>query len=906
MLKNLPLERDDNIGGAGGSDRIAAVVRGWRKELHWGLKPVVWLVLFGGMAGVCAAADKPGSAHADPVPTPTPTPAAAPAVGGATAANVDTAAAPRNENVAVNQIDTDGLKEANIRRGDNLTFIPLSTVEFSYFGAEHGRPPSDFVSQKPNPPLKAWHAELYESAQSSIFNARTFFQVGRVKPSHLNQFGGRFSGNIKGLGSLSGSIGQRHVRGMVNGNVLVPKADERTPLATDPAVRAIVQKFLNAYPKQLPNRPDFDERMLNTNAAQIIDETDTSLRLDRQIREKSKLVASHTLSRQNVHAFQLVAGQNPDNQIHSQRARLSLWRTVSARTEFTVGAEFQRTKSVLLPEPNAVGPRVRVGYQIDELGPDSHFPINRANNTWKWGFLARHQAAGSRHQLTAGGDTYRYQLNGVETYNSRGLIFFASNYGRTAIDNLRMGTPTTYEGSIGELERGFRNLSADFFAADNWRVSSRLQIYYGLRYNLVSAPVEVNNRDRIPYGCDCNNFSPRLAITYQLPHSWILRTHYTVSYGEIMPVTYQQIRFNPPVRYVQVQDPDLVNPLKSVNLNDPNGRTSITTLAPDMVSPYAHQYNLQFERRIGKDYALKMGYVGSRSLKLLNGFVTNRAVPVDGIPLTTGTVDERRPDPRYYEVKQLVNGGIAYLDFAQAVFESRLHKGLQWSATYSFGKAIDEGVDYVSTAANRDMTAGRAQSQYESFHDRKGPSNFDSTHTLLLHYSYDLPRFGSSKAARWTMNGWMWSGSTLMKTGTPLTLFVGSDAPGFGNVDGSPSDRPNILDPSILGATISNPTIAPQILRRDRFGYITPGDLRGSLGRGTFRKGGIANFNTALSRQWRLPREKAVVFRAEAYNLTNHPQFDEPNRNLNAAVFGKITNTLNDGRVFQFSLRIIL
>jgi hypothetical protein len=127
-------------------------------------------------------------------------------------------------------------------------------------------------------------------------------------------------------------------------------------------------------------------------------------------------------------------------------------------------------------------------------------------------------------------------------------------------------------------------------------------------------------------------------------------------------------------------------------------------------------------------------------------------------------------------------------------------------------------------------------------------------------------------------------------------------------VDGGPSDRPNILDPSILGKTISHPDQAPLILRRDRFAFIVPGERRGSLGRGTFRKSPIANFNAALTKQWRWGNssERTVLLRGEAYNLTNHPQFDEPQRNLSAPPFGKITNALNDGRVLQLGLRLIL
>jgi hypothetical protein len=104
--------------------------------------------------------------------------------------------------------------------------------------------------------------------------------------------------------------------------------------------------------------------------------------------------------------------------------------------------------------------------------------------------------------------------------------------------------------------------------------------------------------------------------------------------------------------------------------------------------------------------------------------------------------------------------------------------------------------------------------------------------------------------------------------------------------------------------TVGHPDTATSIISRSRFAYLTPGQHAGNLGRGTFRKASIWNWNAALGRQFRLPNEWNAQFRAEVYNLSNTPQFDEPQRNLTSPAFGKITNTLNDGRVFQFAFRL--
>jgi hypothetical protein len=799
---------------------------------------------------------------------------------------VGSGASKRNENVAIARIDTGALKELMVRLGNSVT-IADPALDRNNYATEHGQPPSEPVYLRPSPAAR-WHGTLHEAHQNSVFNARTFFQVGGVKPSRQNYYGASGGGPLGKQTSLLLDFSQRKIRGMVNGNVLVPLPSERAPRAAETRLRALIQGFLDAYPDILPNRLDFDPRALNTNAPQHIDESRGALTLLHPFSDRARLAFQYSAMHQFVSAFQLVAGQNPDNDIGSHTARLSLARE-TAGGAWESGVAFQRTRSQLLPEPDAVGPYVRFGYLIEELGPSPEYPIDRAQNTFRAGSqYARQQGA---HRWVLGVEFHRYQLNGIESRNQRPTIWFGNNFGRNAIENFLYGAANLYEISTGEVARGFRHSALQVYLGDSFRLAPRLEVKLGLRYGLETAPREVNGRTPIPYHCDCNNFAPLAGVAYTLPDQSVLRASYTLSFGQIYPVTYQQARFNPPeiVTYA-VANPDLLDPLAGAA----PGRSALVRIDPGLVSPYSSQYNLSWERPLFGRSHLRLGYVGSRTIKIPYSFATNRARPVPGIPLTTATVNERRPDPNYYEITHVFNNGIAYLDAAQAVYELPRLGGLLLRASYTFGKAIDTGTDYAHTAANRDAVRGRPQSDDEIWGDKKGLSDFDGTHYMLLQYSYQLP-------ARWEL-----SGATLVKTGTPLTLYIGSDAPGFGNVDGSPSDRPNILDPSILGRTIGHPDTAPLILRRDRFAYLAPGQSRGSLGRGTFRRQGVRNFNLALQRAFRLPgtNESTLAFRAEAYNAFNHAQFDEPQRNFGSPAFGKITNTLNDGRIFQLGLRL--
>ncbi|HNY39075.1 MAG TPA: TonB-dependent receptor [Bryobacteraceae bacterium] len=815
------------------------------------------------------------------------------------------ASAQRNENVIVFMIDTNAVKEANIRVGSTTTVITDPRAESQYFATEHGSAPSNIAGLRSQPAPSGLHGDAAYSHQNSLFNARTFFQVGGVKPSHRNLASGRLTGPLPGIsGFWTATYNQRDIRGMVNGNVLVPLANERTPLATDPAARAIIQGYLDAFPDELPNRPDFDIRALNTNAAQRIDSLAGTGRIDLLLPRRQRLMANYSIDRQRIRAFKFVAGQNPDTDLHTPRGAITWTRELSPGSDISLTASYQRGVSVLTSEPNAVGPRVRFGNQIEELGPDSMFPIDRTVNTFLYG--AAFSRRSGAHSITWGGDLTRFRQHGIESNNSRGYLQFQSNLGRTAIENFRLGLPTIYEVALGDLTREFANHTANGYLGDRWQVHSRLQLYLGLRYMADSSPVETSGIDKLPYSGDYNNFSPRLSLAWQAGNGWVVRSMYTTSFQKIPAVAYQQIRNNPPrVQYVTVNQPLLTDLLAGVSL-EAGGRYTPTWIAPELATPYSHQYNAAIEKRFGWGGLLRTSYIGSRTFKMLTAIIQNRADPVASIPLTTATVNLRRPDPRYYETYTILNGGVAYFDAGQASLELPSKKGFTGQFTYTFSKAIDEGSDFSATAANQDLVKNRNQWQYESFKDRKGLSNFDSPHAFTAALTYELPF--SRAASNWgrrVFGGWPLSSIHLWKKGTPSTLYVGSDSPGYGNVDGGPSDRPNIIDPSILGATISHPDNATRILSRDKFAFIRLGEQRGNLGRGTFRRARIWNWNGSAARRIQLPREWSAVVSGEVYNLSNTPQFDEPQRNLSSPSFGKITNTLNDGRVFQLGFRLI-
>ena len=813
----------------------------------------------------------------------------------------------RNENVQFNLVDNGALKELNVRLGTTATIVKEFNPASGYFGSEFGNAPRSAISL-PGGLRSGFHGQLYAGHLNSVFTARSFFQVGKVKPARENDYGFNAGFDLGKRTKFFFDASQQKIRGVVNGNVLVPKPDERTPLATDPATRQLVAKFLAAYPAELPNRTDINERALNTNAPQAINNNQANFRLDQALTRLDSLALQYQFTAQNVDAFQLVAGQNPNTDTKSHTARIGWTRSWNAKTVSTALLSYERVSSLLEPEKNAVGPFILVA-GLTGLGPDGTIPIDRVQNQIRSAFQIRRTEG--KHNLATGVTLIRRQVNSIETDVHRGFFSFNNDFKdeagnpRTAIENFRLGAPSQHIRSVGNIYRRFRQWEAQVYGGDNWQLTQRLSLQLGLRWQPTTKPVEVDDLNVIPFDSDWNNFAPTVGFAYRMPgKAGIFRGAYGAHFGEIFFVSYQQIRFSPPLnnKVVVVAPQSLLNPFQGEI-----GKPTVYALDPELATPYSHQYNLSWEPEWNKTLRLQFGYVGSRSHKLLVLWYLNRAHPLAGVETITRTIPQRRPNQDIADYRLTVNGSRGYFDAARASLAVQNWRGLTVDASYWFSKAIDLGASYTNTANENDSRKSRSQAEYESHRDMKGLSDFDQTHAFLLRTSYAIR---APKPGRWfsaVANGWNLSAIALVKTGIPFNISTGSDGPGFGNVDGNGGDRPILLDPSILGRTIADPDTSRQMLPRGAFRFIRPEEIAGlnerdSLGRNVFRKGPIRNINAQLSRSWSFKHDLRLTFRAESNNLFNTPQFAEPGFELANPNFGAITNTLNEGRTFKFTL----
>jgi hypothetical protein len=814
-------------------------------------------------------------------------------------ANTERGESRRNENVQITLIDNNATRELNSRIGTSATVVQEFLADRSYFTAEIGNSPRTGFQVAPQNGAGT-HGTFFWTHQNSIFSARSYFQVGGVQPARSNQYGVNLQSNLwkNGFGSIA--LNQTKNRGQVNGNVLIPLPSERIPLTTDPATYAIVARYFSAFPNVAPNRPDIAERALNANSPQSIDTDAHSAQITQQLTKNDTLSLRYAFTGQHVDAFQFVKGQNPNTTTKSHNAAATWRRALTAQTVMDVTGAFERQTTNLEPAADAVGPISVQGLTM--LGPPIDAPRWRVQNRYRGSASVQHKRGS--HTISMGFAMTRLQYNGDEPEVARGLAQFNPDFGRDGITNLRLGTPSRYFRSIGTAYRAYRNFDIQAYVGDRWQVTNTLTVTAALRWEPMTKPNDVTGRSRLPFDSDWNNFGPSLGVAYRLPDHWgVLRAGGTVSFGQIFPVTYGIDRYNRPYNSrVIVQAPDLRDPLAGLDLNPATIRSSRFLLNPNLTTPYSYQYNFSWETELSRNWRLTAGYAGSRSHKLFYNYLLNRAVFIPGIPFTTATVAERRPDPDAFEVLDIHNGSRAYYDAGLVTLSTPRWHNLSLTSSYWFSKAIDLGTDYTFTGVGNGARENAGQSGVNPRKDQKALSDFDQPHAALVQAAYDTGRHRGRLSS--LFNSWTVAAVTLVKSGTPINIVAGSDGPGFGNVDGLQGDRPTILDPSILGRTIGDPDTAAQLLPRSAFRFMNaPLEMQGNLGRNVFRKGKIANVNASVQRTFAI-QDWQVTFRAESVNFFNTPQFAGPGDNLASPNFAQITNTLNDGRTFRFTMRV--
>jgi outer membrane receptor protein involved in Fe transport len=439
-----------------------------------------------------------------------------------------------------------------------------------------------------------------------------------------------------------------------------------------------------------------------------------------------------------------------------------------------------------------------------------------------------------------------------------------------------------------------------FYAQDGWRVNERLTLNYGVRYDFFNyAQPQVKNPDAqlVALGLDTsrinvdsNNFAPRFGFAYKLSSSGrsAIRGGYGMFYGRT-PSIMTGTAFSQNGIQVQTYTLSANFPTYPNVLSAPpalSRRPDIFVFAPDYVQPLTHQWNINFEQQLGRDFAVTLGYLGVRGLHLSRSRDINLFPPTptqgslaDGTSVTflrhPGTGPGLRPLNNFGRVTLFDSGADSIYHGGFLQLTKRFSQSFQIQSSYTLSKVLDSRPDFTSVVVGVDDSKNAQYTLYPNL-DR-GRGNADVRHRFVFSglWAIDYAKSLSNPVARVLLSGYEFSTITQLQSGRPFNVTVGGDPNNDGN---TATDR-------------------------------TP-----FVGRNTLEGRGFASVDVRFARDIALHERARLRLIFEAFNLFNRPNFSniltaQYNYNAttrvfaNAAGFNTPTAT-SDPRIIQLAAKI--
>lgn len=489
----------------------------------------------------------------------------------------------------------------------------------------------------------------------------------------------------------------------------------------------------------------------------------------------------------------------------------------------------------------------------------------------------------SNHQLKIGVDYRRL----APIYNPREYtqqaFFTAAN-----VPTGRALQATTF--AIKSSKPLFNNVS--IYGQDTWRATSGLTLTYGLRWDLNPPPSEANGdlpfaltgvdsrttfalapRGQRLYQTTYNNFAPRIGIAYRPfangSRELTIRGGFGVFYDLGNGQTGEAFTRHPfATRFSQIINPifPLSPELSVLPPFNPPPPFSINGYDPQLKLPYTLQWNTTVDYLLGANQVVSATYIGAAGRRLLRTQIMSN------------------PNPTFSQVTYTNNGATSDYHSMQLQFERRLSRGLQALASYTWAHAIDEISDeQISTAGVNNVVRGNA--------------DFDIRHSVSAAVTYEIPAPGKNPLLKALLGKWATDVIFRSQSAAPFSISSGNEVDELGRLV---QRRVNLIegipifidDPTAPGGRRLNNSIDPA--RPNCRGPFCPAPAgqQGSLGRNSLRGFPLKQVDIALRRQFNLTERVHLQFRAEAFNLFNHPNFALPDNNFTSALFGRSTRTL--------------
>ncbi len=812
------------------------------------------------------------------------------------------------------------------------------------YSAEFGRSAGGVINAVTRAGGNQLHGSLFEFLRNSDLDAKNFFDPATqpIPPFKRNQFGGSIGGPIhKDRTFFFGSVESLIDRLGVTGVTSVPNLNARQGLLPTGqiTVNQAIQPFIDTlFP--LPNGRDLGGGVAQYlfTRPQPTNEYFTQGRIDHQFSGVDSLFGRYTLDNGNVDRPPTTKAPiaNTKERSRNQYVTLEYQHVFSPGLLNTLRLGFSRSdhesvneRTLNIPPQLTWIPGQPMGYltisgvATEDFG-DYRLPrLDRLNN-WQYAdtvFLNR-----GAHGIKIGVESQRIQFNQNTTSQVGGLITF------TSLSNFLQGIPSQFDFALPggvDPSRGYRQRLLALFVQDDIRLRPNLTLNFGLRYEFVSVPTEVNGKisnlrnvtdPALTVGGQwyanpsLKNFAPRVGLAWD-PFSsgkTSIRAGFGLFDDEILPKYYFfSGSLNPPF----TQRSSVVNPAFPNLLSkfDPNHILyQLQTTNYNLQNPYALQFNLNIQRSLPGDWVVSAGYSGSRGVHLLRIGDANLApfTIVGGIKVYHPELGRRNAN--FASITQRISDAQSFYNSLQWSAQKPFSHGLRAQFSYTFSRAVDDS----SGVNSQDYTDG---SPYVlDFYDRKadrGLSTFWAQHVFVGNWSYELP-FAKSMtgAGAVLLKGWQLNSITTVQTGHPFEVRLGFNRSGnLNTVNYAMHERPDVKP-----GFSNNPILGDPARWWDVNAFqLQPANQRGNLGRNTLIGPSIVDFDLSLAKSFAMDEKRKFEFRAEAFNLPNHPNLSVPSgltaftgagANGNPTIapnWGVISTTVTTSRQIQFGLKFI-
>jgi hypothetical protein len=852
-------------------------------------------------------------------------------------------------------------------------------VQSNSFSAEYGQG-TGVVNIMLRSGTNELHGSVFEFLRNEVFDARNFFNSSGVRPPlKQNQFGFTLGGPVVLPHLINGRDktffftdyeGTRLRRPVTNNNPVAtaamrsgdfsgrrtlqdPLLNPRAPFADNriPASRLSPQAgyFLQFYPE--PNTPG-GTFVYSPTRENSVDRFD--VRMDHRFSETDSLAGSYSLHGSTG----LIPGQFAANGAETLSLRRQL-ANVSEIHGFSPNMfnEFRAAyvRIARLQSPQGLGtnhtvlsgiggfedhsrsfpgfPGLTISNYLSFAG-NTFRPLNFRDNNYQ--LMDNLTWIRGKHALKAGILYRAYSSINFNAGLNRGVFTFTGTYTGDPFADFLLGLPFNSQRSFPRDAYGISRISnQNFFIQDDWKVTPRLTLGLGLRYELDHQPVDLHmqaasvdpvsrqvvvlsdsqgnlnlngqqvTRFLYPLFADVivpsskvglpgslrrldqNNFAPRVSVAWRRAEDLVVRAGYGVFYGLVQGNRTQSTAFvNPPFLADELSNLN-TTPIPTMTLANifPSASQGFSLLPlsffqidPDVRDPYIQEWNVAVQKVIGKILSLEAAYVGSKGTKLEYSRPLN--IPRPG----PGVVQNRRPWTRFSSGTYVDNSSYSNYNAFQAKVEIKYWRGLSLLGSYAFAKSIDNLSGDVQGFSSQDPENDRAE---------KGSSDFDVKQRFVTSANYALPLgAGWTGLAGHLARGWELGGILSLQTGLPFTPSISTDSANTGT-----SRRPD----RIGDGAVERRTLARDF---DPTAYRLPAQYSyGNSGRNILYRRGFKNLDLVVLRRFKLGERASLQFRAEFFNFTNTPAFGAPVSNIQSATVGQILSA-GEPRDIQFALKL--